>query len=75
MILLCLVVFHLELSLILGRAALGQKKAKVGSCAHTHKGIDDGFAKFKTSQKVLNKEMMSKEYKGLIPMQREWDSR
>ena len=38
----------------------GQEKANAGACAQ--KDNDDRFAKFKTAQKVLNKEMMAREF-------------
>ena len=46
---------------ILGRPVLGQKKTNVRSCVPIRKDDDNRYAQFKTAQKVLNKEMMSKE--------------
>ena len=45
---------------ILGRAVLGQKRANVGACVPIRKDDDNRYDQFKTAQKVLNKEIMSK---------------
>ena len=46
---------------ILGRAVLGQKRASVGACVPIRKEDDNRYDQFKIAQKVLNKEIMSKE--------------
>ncbi len=46
---------------ILGRSVLDQKKSNVKPCIPMHKDGDNKYAEFKNAQKVLNKEMTSKE--------------
>ncbi len=46
---------------ILGRSVLDQKKSNVKPCIPMCKDGDNRYAEFKNAQKVLNKEMTSKE--------------
>ena len=46
---------------ILGRPVLDQSKANVRFCVPIRKEDDDGYEQFKTAQKVLNKQVMTKE--------------
>ena len=52
---------------ILGRAVLGQTRAIVGACVPIRKDDDNRYDQFKTAQKVLNKEIMSKHVCSLHP--------
>ena len=46
---------------ILGRPVLEQSKANVRFCVPIRKEDDDRYEQFKTAQKVLNKQVMTKE--------------
>jgi hypothetical protein len=44
-----------------GRPILGHKKSNIKACVPIRKDDDNRYAQFKTAQKILDKEMMSKE--------------
>jgi hypothetical protein len=48
---------------ILGRQVLGQEKSNIKACVPIRKDDDNRYVQFKTAQKILNKEMVSKEAK------------
>lgn len=48
---------------ILGRNVLRQKKMKINACVPIRRDHDNRNAKFKTAQRLLNKDMMTKESK------------
>jgi hypothetical protein len=44
-----------------GRPVLGHKKSNIKACVPIRKDDDNRYAQFKTAQKILDKEIMSKE--------------
>ena len=61
-ILLSLVAVCLALAHILGRPVLGHKISNIKACVPIRTRTNDNrYAQFKTAQKILDKEMMSKE--------------